>query len=220
MRLRSCKYGFLPKSILSMLTFIIVTGIGFGKHLWNLQHGQLKQCLRFCISHLLHHLSIPYANRNLIVYVSWSTYVIVLGLIKISLLMFYLQIFPSRRFRIGCYITLAYIIISTIVIYLATIFACLPIKAFWDRDVKGKCLDINALAYANSGSAIAQDIIILALPLSVIRGLKMKRYKKIAVGLMFSVGALYVFLPVPLPTGLYISPSTCLNITNTHLAVV
>lgn len=152
---------------------LAMTGMGFGEHVWNLKHGQLRQCLQFF-------------------YISWSTYVIVLGLIKISLIIFYLQIFLQRKFRIICYIVLVYIIASTLVIFLATIFSCLPVEAFWNRDIKGKCLDINALAYANSGSAIAQDIIILILPLTVIQKLNMKRYQKIAVGLMFSVGTLYV----------------------------
>jgi hypothetical protein len=156
-----------------------MAGTGFGNHLWDLEHGQLRQCLQFF-------------------YISWSTYVIVLGLIKISLIMFYLQIFVERKFRIACYIILAYIAISTLAIFLATIFSCLPVKAFWNRDINGRCLDINALAYANSGSAIAQDIIILILPLSVIRKLQMKRYRKIAVGLMFSVGTLYVVPPARL----------------------
>ncbi|KAF2786450.1 hypothetical protein K505DRAFT_343799 [Melanomma pulvis-pyrius CBS 109.77] len=122
------------------------------------------------------------------IFISWSTYVLVLGLIKISLVMFYLQIFISHRFRIIAYIVLTYIALSTIGIYLVTIFSCSPVNSFWDRDVKGKCLDINAVAYANSGSAIAQDIIILVLPLASVRKLKTNKYRKIAVGIMFAVG--------------------------------
>jgi hypothetical protein len=54
--------------------------------------------------------------------------------------------------------------------------------------MKGKCLNIQAAAYANSGSAIVQDIILLILPLIFIRHLNMKRRRKIAVGLMFCIG--------------------------------
>lgn len=134
----------------------------------------------------------PLANST-VVYISWSTYTIVLGLIKVSLVIFYLEIFPSQRARIVSYIILAYIVINTLVIFFLTIFNCIPVRAFWNRNVKdAKCMDINALAYANSGSAIVQDVILLIYPLVLIRKLNMKLYRKIAVGLMFSIGTLYV----------------------------
>ena len=49
-------------------------------------------------------------------------------------------------------------------------------------------MDVQALAYANSASAIVQDIVLLILPLVFIRNLQIKRYRKIAVALMFSIG--------------------------------
>lgn len=72
--------------------------------------------------------------------------------------------------------------------FLITIFACNPVSSFWNRDIKGKCIDIQGAAYANSASAIVQDIILLILPLIFIRNLQMKRYRKIAVGFMFVIG--------------------------------
>jgi hypothetical protein len=119
--------------------------------------------------------------------------VLVLGLLKVSLVMFYLQIFgSSRRFSIAAYTILGLIVANTLAIYLPTIFACRPVKAFWDRDVKGQCIDVNALAYANSACAIAQDVILLVLPLAMVRKLQMKRQRKIAVCLMFTIGTLCV----------------------------
>lgn len=69
-----------------------------------------------------------------------------------------------------------------------TIFICNPVKSFWDRDIKGRCMDLQGLAYANSASAIVQDVILLILPLVFIRKLQMKRYRKIAVTFMFTIG--------------------------------
>jgi hypothetical protein len=110
-------------------------------------------------------------------------------MIKVSLVLFYLQIFPSPRFRKIAYAVLAFIIINSVTIFLVATLPCLPLKAFWDRDIKGaKCLNIQAAAYANSACALVQDIILLILPLAFLRNLQMKRYRKIAVGLMFSVG--------------------------------
>ncbi|KNG46807.1 cytidine and deoxycytidylate deaminase zinc-binding region [Stemphylium lycopersici] len=146
-----------------------VTEGGFGGHLWNLEDGSLSPILRYF-------------------FICWSTYVIVLGLIKVSLVLFYLDIFKTPRFQIVAYVTLASIIISSLVIFLLTIFICSPIQSFWNRDVKGKCLDLQGIAYANSASAIAQDVILLVLPLCFVRNLQMKRYRKVAVGSMFAIG--------------------------------
>jgi hypothetical protein len=111
-----------------------------------------------------------------------------LALIKVSLVFFYLEIFRTRQFRLSAYAVLIYIIVNSLVIFFLTIFSCTPLPAFWNRDIKGKCLDVQALAYANSASAIVQDIVLLILPLCFIRHLQMKRYRKIAVGVMFSIG--------------------------------
>lgn len=115
---------------------------------------------------------------------------VILGLLKISLLLFYLQIFVSRIFRITCYAVIGFTSASTLAVFLATTFTCLPVQAFWNRDINGRCIDYNALAYAISGSAIAQDIIILLLPLPCVCKLRMKLHRKIEVGLLFSIGAL------------------------------
>jgi hypothetical protein len=71
-----------------------------------------------------------------------------------------------------------------------TVFSCHPVAYFWDRDLHGQCLDVNALAYANSGMSIAQDLIVIALPLPVLTKLNMSMKKKIGVVFMFAVGSL------------------------------
>ncbi|KAJ8109762.1 hypothetical protein OPT61_g7220 [Boeremia exigua] len=142
---------------------------GFGDHLWNLHDGKLLPIL-----------------RNL--YISWSAYVIVLCMIKISLVLFYLEIFKTPRFRMTAFIFLGYLITNSLVIFFIAICACTPIPSFWNRDIKGKCINIQGAAYANSGSAIVQDIMLLIMPLAFIRNLQMKRFRKIAVGFMFVVG--------------------------------
>lgn len=143
--------------------------LGFGQHVWGLKDGALLAILRFF-------------------YIAQATYVVVLGMIKVSLVLFYLEIFKTHRFKTTAYIVIAYIIINSIVIFLLTIFSCKPVESFWNRDVKGECMDVQALAFANSASAIVQDVILLVLPLVFIRNLQMKRYRKLAVGLMFCIG--------------------------------
>lgn len=127
---------------------------------------------------------------TLSVYVCWNLYVITLGLVKASLIAFYLQVFHDRRFRIACWIVLAFIGLTTVIIQFLTIFACTPIESFWDRDIKGKCLDIGAIGFANSALAITQDLIILIMPMPSLFKLQMKTWRKLAVAFMFAVGAL------------------------------
>lgn len=111
-------------------------------------------------------------------------------MMKASLVMFYLEIFPAKKVHKIAYIILGWIIINSLVLFFLTIFNCWPAKAFWDRDIKGRCMDINALAFVHSGTAIAQDMVLLVFPLICIRELKMEWARKIAVGVMFSIGTL------------------------------
>jgi hypothetical protein len=114
---------------------------------------------------------------------------VALALIKISLVLFYLQIFNSPGFKISAYCVLVFVTINSLIIFFITIFICTPVSFFWNRDIKGKCMDLQALAYASSASAIVQDFILLILPLVFIRNVKMKKYRKIGAAFMFSIGS-------------------------------
>jgi hypothetical protein len=104
--------------------------------------------------------------------------------------LFYLEIFKTRKFQITAYIFLGFMLANTFAIFCVAIFACNPVPSFWNRDIKGTCIDIQAGAYANSASAIIQDVILLILPLVFISNLQMQRSRKIAVGFMFCIGTL------------------------------
>ncbi|KAH6625218.1 hypothetical protein C7974DRAFT_196432 [Boeremia exigua] len=149
---------------------LAMANIGFGEHLWNLDDGTFMPILRYF-------------------YIAWSTYVAILGLIKLSLIMFYLEVFPTRSFKIAGWTLFWYITVNTLIIFLLTIFACTPVAAFWDRDLKGKCMDIQMLGYANSISAIVQDVLLVVLPMFYLQNLQMKKSRKLAVAVMFSIGS-------------------------------
>jgi hypothetical protein len=110
-------------------------------------------------------------------------------LLKVSLLLFYLEIFTTPGFRKTAYCALGFILVNNCVVFFITVFACKPISLFWDRNIKtGRCINIQALGYTVSASAMVQDIILLVLPLTFLRQLQMKRARKIAVGFMFALG--------------------------------
>lgn len=161
---------------------------GFGKHVWDLQDGDLLKILRSCESP-------PRKLVDIVLTISWvyiaeNIYVVVLGLVKLSVLVFYLEIFPQTWFRYLTFAAIVFVSISTTVLTFLTIFQCKPVAYFWNRDLRGTCININALAYANSAMSIVQDVLIVALPIPVLSKLQLGRRKKIGVIFMFAVGSL------------------------------
>lgn len=113
-----------------------------------------------------------------------------IGLIKVSLLFFYLRVFPKKSFRIACWITMAFCAASGIAFALVTIFQCHPIIYVWRKDLRGKCVNYNSAAWANAVINILQDIIIILLPMNELRHLQLNGRKKIGMYAMFGVGSL------------------------------
>ncbi|KAH7330522.1 hypothetical protein BKA65DRAFT_597565 [Rhexocercosporidium sp. MPI-PUGE-AT-0058] len=157
-------------SIVSNTFAIRMCRLGFGKHIYSLPNGAMKAIfLKF--------------------YIGENIYVAVLGLIKISILAFYLRIFQLQvPFRVAVYVTIVFIVLGTVTISLLTIFQCQPVAYFWDKDLHGTCLDLNALAYANSGLSIMQDFLIIGLPIRVVWKMNLDRKKKLSVAFMFALG--------------------------------
>lgn len=117
---------------------------------------------------------------------------VTLTLTKVSLVCMYLRIFSAYLpFKLACYGALTFIILPSAAIMLVTILSCQPIQYFWDRDIpNGSCVDVAALAYANSAFAAAQDALLIVLPVFMLWSLNMSRKKKILIGSMFAVGSL------------------------------
>ncbi|KAH9222425.1 hypothetical protein DL95DRAFT_454437 [Leptodontidium sp. 2 PMI_412] len=177
-------------SIVSNTFAIEMARHGFGKHLYSLRNGAMKAIFLRCI----YPSSFSLKNRTFLtnhtaVYIGENIYVAVLGLVKISILTFYLRIFQLQiPFRIAVYTTIVFIVLGSASISFSTIFQCRPIAYFWDKDLHGKCLDVNALAYANSGLSIVQDFLIIGLPIRVVWNMNLDRKKKWSVAFMFALG--------------------------------
>ncbi|PIG89079.1 Zn(II)2Cys6 transcription factor [Aspergillus arachidicola] len=65
---------------------------------------------------------------------------------------------------------------------------CRPLNAFWDRTVKGECFNSTALTYFVNSSNMVTDLVLFALPIPVIVGVRTTRKKKIALITIFSIG--------------------------------
>lgn len=132
---------------------------------------------------------------NVLYWIYWAEllYSVIVGLTKMSVLAFYLQIFPNKTVRYGSYFLMAcnagYIISTT----LAIIFQCDPIPGAWlawDGTVKAKCINLSSLVWAAAFLCIVFDVATLALPMPALWKLNMSTRKKTHVMIMFGLGLL------------------------------
>lgn len=126
-------------------------------------------------------------------YIIAFTYFLELTLLKMSILFFYMRIFPEPRIRRVLWATQALNAMFGIAYVFAAIFQCSPISynwTRWDGEHEGSCIDITALAWSNAIVSIVFDIWMLAIPMHQLRKLKLHWKRKVGVGIMFIVGTL------------------------------
>ncbi|PHH52846.1 hypothetical protein CFIMG_002317RA [Ceratocystis fimbriata CBS 114723] len=120
-------------------------------------------------------------------------------LLKLSILFFYLRIFPAPAVRRLLWATVAVVAAFGLAFVIAAIFQCSPISYFWTKwsgETTGSCVSINHLAWANAAGSILLDLCMLAIPLSQLRHLKLHWKKKLGVGLMFCTGTFVTVMSV------------------------
>lgn len=120
-------------------------------------------------------------------------YLSALPLTKISILCFYLRIFPSKKLRIGVYILIAANIGYMISFVVVSIWQCTPIDMAWyrwDGEHAGHCNNINLQGWLSAALNIILDVFTLSLPLPELYRLKMSSKMKLQILSMFCVGFL------------------------------
>ncbi|KAF2659451.1 hypothetical protein K491DRAFT_564001, partial [Lophiostoma macrostomum CBS 122681] len=120
-----------------------------------------------------------------------------LTLTKISILIQYLQIFPTRRFRIICTVALGVVVVYGTWTFFGSIFLCTPVPFFWDKSIRGgKCLNQFAVWFTNGGVNIAQDFAILILPMPLLRNLQISKGQKRALVVIFALGGFVCIITI------------------------
>lgn len=126
-------------------------------------------------------------------YIMEVLYISGVSLIKLSLLLFYLRIFPARLIRRLLWTTILLNALYGAIFTLIAVFQCSPINYYWNQyssNMQGHCIDMNLFGWLHAALGVALDIIMLALPLSQIIGLQLHWKKKLGVCIMFVLGAL------------------------------
>jgi hypothetical protein len=148
---------------------------GLGRDVWTLSFGTITAFVKwFYIIEVLYFFNV--------------------AMLKLSLLFFFLRIFPAKPIRRLLWGTIAFDICFGITFIVAAIFQCQPISHYWSRwdgeHADGKCVNVNALGWSNAVISITLDIWMLVLPLWQVCHLKLAWTKKFSVALMFFVGTL------------------------------
>ncbi|KAK0107936.1 hypothetical protein ONS96_003722 [Cadophora gregata f. sp. sojae] len=121
------------------------------------------------------------------------------GTVKLSILFFYLRLFPGPTIRRWTWATIIFNTIFTLVFIFVGLFQCTPLSFYWkswDNEHEGKCMNLNALVWANAGISIALDFWMLALPMTQLMNLSLHWKKKLSVAAMFGVGAFVTIVSV------------------------
>jgi hypothetical protein len=157
-----------------------VANLGLGKDIWTVPFDNITAILK-----------IYYFDEDL--------YLTALPLVKISMLFFYLRIFPQNWFRYACFTTMAACAGYGIAFLLVSVFQCRPLPLAWtqwDGEHFGTCNDINAQGWTSAALNVILDVVVLALPMPVIAKLELNKRKKALVLLMFSTGFVVTIISI------------------------
>jgi len=125
---------------------------GFGRHSWNLDIYELETSVK-------------------LIYALQGLYPVTLDLAKISILTFYLRLFPYETFRKICHVGRFFVGAFTISISLAMLLACTPISFGWSLHPQRHCVSKARIQYAASSLNLFTDVCTLLLPIKYLWGL-------------------------------------------------
>lgn len=112
--------------------------------------------------------------------------------IKLTLMFQFYRILRSTesRLRIGYIIIISIITVFTIAQVFVTAVPCIPMDAFFDRTLTGKCLDDTVTKLVGAVGSVVTDFIILLLPIPVIWRLNLPARQRWALAGVFGIGSL------------------------------
>ncbi|CAD6452319.1 1d51a128-50f8-45a5-af4c-dc505450d2dd [Sclerotinia trifoliorum] len=167
----------IPSSVINVQG---LSAHGLGKDIWTLSFKDISDMIRFF-------------------YASEILYFAQVSFVKISILLFFLRLFPERKIRVAIWCTIILNGVILVLFDLLAVFQCRPISFYWkrwDNEHVGTCLNINILAFSSAGQSIVLDIWMLILPLTQLYDLNLHWKKKVGVGAMLGIGILITIVSV------------------------
>ncbi|OAQ97353.1 hypothetical protein LLEC1_03416 [Akanthomyces lecanii] len=111
--------------------------------------------------------------------------------IKTSIILFYIRIFDTPRFKLVAFIVWIYTLLLAISIWFATLFECRPISFFWDKDQEGGVCVKNPLITIGLTSGVLScvgDVVIFLMPIPALSKLRLEPKKKGGLIAIFLLG--------------------------------
>ena len=167
---------------MTVVVIIAVNKYGWDRHVWDVQ-PQLLIPSRF---------------------VAWwgeLFFITSTGLTKVSILLFYRRLTASTMNKKFLYVTLtaiAFIIASTIAFDLVLLVGCRPLSAYWESVLPTYkenyvCYDEEIVIPTSCIISIITDVVVLALPYSVVWHMRMPFRQKLTLSVIFGVGVVCVY---------------------------
>ena len=108
------------------------------------------------------------------------------------MLLLYLRLFPTTRYRIIVITSLVVIPILGLWMILSSVLFCIPVADFWSPRSLDRCLPRTPVWFLNAALQIVTDLWIVVLPMPMWAVLRLPRRQKIAVVVLFGLGVLCV----------------------------
>ncbi|KAF9873031.1 integral membrane protein [Colletotrichum karsti] len=102
---------------------------------------------------------------------------------KMSIAYFLLRIATKKMHVWIIYTAMLFTVLAGVVFFFVTLFQCLPIARFWNKNVEGNCIDVNVvigLAFLYSAFSVISDLTFAILPGFLVWGLQLKTKAKLA----------------------------------------
>lgn len=112
------------------------------------------------------------------------------------MLLYYIRIFPVRRFRKVCWSLIAVNVATLVSVVLSTLLIRSPITHSFDKStLGGHCGDLARFELYTAILALVSEFIIVTLPMPVLWSLQMKTRKQIGISIVLGMGIMLASFP-------------------------
>ncbi|TVY45829.1 hypothetical protein LSUB1_G000099 [Lachnellula subtilissima] len=128
----------------------------------------------------------------ILIYASQIVYILAVATIKFSIIAFIRRVFDVSTTKLPTYIIVSIIMSWLIALELVAIFACHPIRGYWDKTIPSKCINTTNFYYGIGIPNLITDVMLIIFPLPMVWKLHMPLSQKIAVSGIFALGGFIV----------------------------
>ncbi|KAM0794296.1 hypothetical protein BDR22DRAFT_792637, partial [Usnea florida] len=136
--------------------------------------------------------SIDVSRHYKTIFASSIIYASSITAIKISILLFYQRVFPTRRFKLATRTLGGLVVAWWITVVTIQIFSCHPVNGYWDISIPSQCLKGAEFYISVAVANILIDIVMLCLPLRMVWRLQTSTMQKLALSMTFLTGAFVI----------------------------